>query len=192
MNTKLALTLLLASNIPFACGGRSFNDEITNAGGSQSSVERGRGSTSAPNSGGTPAAAGANSSPATAGADGVGGALPTGGFQTTGGGETGGTTVIAGSPDAFISLGFKHSCVLMSGGGVRCWGNNEVGQLGDGTSIDRSTPPTTDVLTGVQAIAAGDDHTCGVCALANPEGVAATFMSPRIAPSCKLVLEPKR
>jgi alpha-tubulin suppressor-like RCC1 family protein len=52
----------------------------------------------------------------------------------------------------------------MTSGGIRCWGSNTAGQLGDGTEADRPTPPTSDVLTGVQAIAAGDSHTCTVMA----------------------------
>jgi alpha-tubulin suppressor-like RCC1 family protein len=52
----------------------------------------------------------------------------------------------------------------MQGGGVRCWGNNSFGELGDGTTEGRSTPPTDDVLTDVQAIAAGARHVCELMA----------------------------
>jgi len=41
-------------------------------------------------------------------------------------------------------------------------GVNDIGQLGDGTTTDRYAPPTNDVLTGVLAIAAGDEHTCAL------------------------------
>ena len=61
-----------------------------------------------------------------------------------------------------IATGLGHTCALMDTGGLRCWGSNGVGQLGDGTRTDRATPPATDVLTGVQAIAAGGDNTCAL------------------------------
>jgi alpha-tubulin suppressor-like RCC1 family protein len=41
-----------------------------------------------------------------------------------------------------IALGGDSSCALMTDGAVRCWGRNDKGQLGDGSTVDSLTPVT--------------------------------------------------
>lgn len=62
-----------------------------------------------------------------------------------------------------ISAGTLHACALVTGGTVWCWGYNQYGQLGDGTTLHRYTPVQVAGLPGsVMAIAVGTFHTCAV------------------------------
>lgn len=72
-----------------------------------------------------------------------------------------------------VTLGERHSCAVTSQGQVRCWGANNFGQLGDGTTVDSALPQTVRIinaqgnsepLTNVLGIAANYDSTCAVLA----------------------------
>ena len=64
-----------------------------------------------------------------------------------------------------LAVGGTHNIVFdnISGGAVKTWGNNGVGQLGDGTETAQSVPVNVlrdddTLLIGVQAVAAGAAH----------------------------------
>lgn len=81
-------------------------------------------------------------------------------------------TAKVGGPQQ-LAVGASHVCAVSgfgatpSAGLLYCWGDNQYGQLGDGTTSDKSVP--TLVANGggfinadVQAVAVGNNHTCAV------------------------------
>src|SRR6266542_3091727 len=74
-----------------------------------------------------------------------------------------GLPVSAGAKATAIAAGYAHTCALTSAGAVKCWGSNDPGQLGDGTTIRRLTPVGVSGLAGsVAGIAAGEAHSCAL------------------------------
>jgi alpha-tubulin suppressor-like RCC1 family protein len=64
-----------------------------------------------------------------------------------------------------LAAGNDHTCALLSGGSVKCWGSNDYGQLGTGDSGSgkgQATPVAVSNLSGVLAVAAGEAHTCAL------------------------------
>ncbi|MDI1460815.1 cell wall anchor protein [Catellatospora sp. KI3] len=73
-------------------------------------------------------------------------------------------TGLAGLKVKAIAAGFDFSLAVLADGSVRSWGNNDSGQLGDGTTTERLTPVTVTGLTGrkVKSVAAGIDFSAAV------------------------------
>jgi alpha-tubulin suppressor-like RCC1 family protein len=70
--------------------------------------------------------------------------------------------VTAATTFVTLAAGDEHTCGLDQDGHAYCWGGNRYGQIGDGTTTNRSTPvPVVGGLT-FQAIAAAAWHTCAL------------------------------
>jgi alpha-tubulin suppressor-like RCC1 family protein len=67
-----------------------------------------------------------------------------------------------------IALGRDHSCALLAGGAIKCWGLNYNGQFGDGATIHdwqndrRDSPVSVFGITTATRIAPCDDHSCAL------------------------------
>jgi alpha-tubulin suppressor-like RCC1 family protein len=73
---------------------------------------------------------------------------------------------VSGLSSGFVAIaaGNGYACALSSAGAVQCWGDNQFGQLGNGTShtIERSPVAVSGLSGKVVAIAAGAFHTCAL------------------------------
>lgn len=62
-----------------------------------------------------------------------------------------------------VTLGGAHSCALLSGGAVQCWGQNSWSQLGNGNTTGSSIPVNVSGLSsGVVSFDSGTSHTCAI------------------------------
>jgi len=63
-----------------------------------------------------------------------------------------------------VSVGSEAGCALTAAGGVRCWGSNLCGEVGDGSNAEfRKSPVTvTGLSSGVQAISVGHRYACAL------------------------------
>ena len=63
-----------------------------------------------------------------------------------------------------ITAGDSHSCAVLEGGAAYCWGRNQHGQLGTGTTANALTPVAVASGESFVQITAGGRHTCAVAA----------------------------
>jgi alpha-tubulin suppressor-like RCC1 family protein len=62
-----------------------------------------------------------------------------------------------------ISGGTGHTCAVVDGGGVMCWGLNSHGQLGNNSTANSSVPvPVSGISSGATAVAVGQWHSCAL------------------------------
>jgi alpha-tubulin suppressor-like RCC1 family protein len=61
-----------------------------------------------------------------------------------------------------ISGGYSHCLALKADGTIWAWGYNRSGQLGDGTTINKSFPVQVSGLSGAITIVAGGTHSLAI------------------------------
>lgn len=62
-----------------------------------------------------------------------------------------------------VASALYSSCAATGSGAAYCWGYNSSGQLGDGTTVDKSVPTVVSGLTsGITAITLGNSHACAI------------------------------
>ena len=65
-----------------------------------------------------------------------------------------------GPPVMSLAAGSSHTCAVMLDGTARCWGNNDAGRLGDGTTTERHVPTAVQNLSNANSMVAGGAMTC--------------------------------
>jgi alpha-tubulin suppressor-like RCC1 family protein len=71
-------------------------------------------------------------------------------------------SMVGFGPFVALAGGRAHTCGLDGAGAAWCWGANDNGQLGDGTTDMRQAPVLVAGGHSFVQLAAGDDHTCGL------------------------------
>jgi len=61
-----------------------------------------------------------------------------------------------------VDAGLYHSCAVLVGGGVKCWGLDTNGQLGNGSPGGGPTPVAVFGVSDAEAVSAGNYHSCAV------------------------------
>ena len=71
------------------------------------------------------------------------------------------TSVSTYSPSS-VSAGAYHTCAVLSGGTVKCWGYGNSGRLGNGSTSSQTTPVSVSSISTTTSVSGGASHTCAV------------------------------
>lgn len=63
---------------------------------------------------------------------------------------------------ASLTVGGYHSCALLEGGSIKCWGRNSRGQLGRGNKVNGANPEIVQDIDDAVSLSAGLQNTCAV------------------------------
>ena len=74
----------------------------------------------------------------------------------------GASSAAAGASSTLLDSGDFNGCALKADKTVWCWGLNDGGQLGDGTTTDRSSPVQVAGLTNAAQMVSNSWHSCAV------------------------------
>ena len=86
-------------------------------------------------------------------------------FSTTQSASKGGGGTPSDGTGSRLAASVFHTCYLSASGTVDCWGDDQYGELGDGSYVDRSTPASVTGITNAIAIAASAAAGPYTCAL---------------------------
>jgi hypothetical protein len=70
------------------------------------------------------------------------------------------TTVPGVSNAVAVTAGAFHTCAILADGSAQCWGRNEFGEVGDGTTTPSSAPVQVRGLASPSVLAVGGFHAC--------------------------------
>lgn len=61
-----------------------------------------------------------------------------------------------------VSAGEEETCAVLAAGAVQCWGANDWGQLGNGTTTNSSTPVAVSGLHNAVSVSVGNPSACAI------------------------------
>lgn len=73
---------------------------------------------------------------------------------------------ISGLTAKSITSGFNHLCAVASDDSVKCWGDNQYGQLGNSSNSDSPTIVSAGGMAGVKQLTLGAYHSCAATSTA--------------------------
>lgn len=61
-----------------------------------------------------------------------------------------------------FSVGGVHTCYVLASGKVDCWGYNQEGELGNGSTVNQKVPVTVSLITSAKQVVSGELFSCAL------------------------------